>query len=176
VKYKHNAYIGVGSNVGDRISNCTRALGLISSRKGIDLVKVSRWFETEALDADGPSGADPFLNAAIHISTTMVAEDLMRELLGIEAALGRPYVRQKGEPRTIDLDLLLFDDLSLNLKGLTIPHPELTKRLFVLVPLCDIAPDVVHPSSGLTIRDLELRCRSDGIQAGISEWREADAD
>ena len=172
MKLRHQVYIGIGSNLGDRMTNCTRGLALLSAHKEIDLVRVSKWYETEAMEGGAPSGQPPFLNAAVHITTTLLAEELLEALIGIEAALGRPHPREKGLPRAIDLDILLYDDLAIRMEKLTIPHPELPKRLFVLVPLCDIAPDAVHPASGLRIRDLEARCREGGRTTRITEWAE----
>ena len=173
-KEKHVAYIGIGSNQGDRMMNCIRALEMLSAHKQMELIRVSRWFETEAMGERGPTGQPPFLNAAARVDTTLLAGEFLRALLDIETKLGRPPDRPKGSPRSIDLDLLLYDDLALHLEDMTIPHPELPKRLFVLVPLCDIAAEVAHPPSGLTIRELEVRCRSLGHPAWVNEWKPDD--
>lgn len=168
----HTAFIGIGSNQGDRMANCTSALKLLSTEKGIEVVRVSRWYESEALTDAPPFGQPPFINAAAHVTTSLRADELMALLLRIETKLGRPYPRPKGEQRTIDLDLLLYDDLTLHIEGLDLPHPELAKRLFVLLPLCDIAPDAIHPATGLTVRDLASRCQRSNPTFRIAEWIE----
>ena len=169
---KHAAFIGIGSNQGNRMANCAKALDLLSAEKGIEVVRVSRWYESEAVTDTPPFGQPPFINAAASISTSLRADELMAVLLRIESKLGRPHPRPKGEQRTIDLDLLLYDDLTLHIDGLDLPHPELPKRLFVLLPLCDIAPDAVHPAIGLTVRDLAARCQQSNPFFRIAEWIE----
>lgn len=156
----HTAYIGIGSNLGDRLGNCLLALRMFSEHDSIEVRKVSRWYETEAWGDGGPADDPSYLNAAAELDTSLSAQELLAELLDVERRLGRPHPRPKGLPRAIDLDLLLYDELKLNLPGLTLPHPQLSKRLFVLLPLCDIGPALVHPTLGLTIRDLAVRRQS----------------
>lgn len=164
----HTAYIGIGSNQGDRPGNCLAALERLGRAGGIEIKKVSRWYETEAVSQGVPSGQPDFVNGAALISTDLAPGQLLSLLQGIEAELGRPSPRPKGEPRTIDLDILFYDDLIIDSSNLKIPHPELPKRLFVLVPLCDIAPAFLHPAQGRAVKDLERECRQAGPKIGIS--------
>ncbi|MFH0800274.1 MAG: 2-amino-4-hydroxy-6-hydroxymethyldihydropteridine diphosphokinase [Pseudomonadota bacterium] len=148
----HIAYIGLGSNLGDRHENVRKALELIGGSN--EVVKVSNSYETEPLGSH-IENSGPFINAAAKISTSLTPQELLLALLDIEKTLGRPHPRPTGLARTIDLDILLYDALVLDSPAITIPHPRLSKRLFVLTPLCDIAPALVHPVLGLTMRELE---------------------
>jgi 2-amino-4-hydroxy-6-hydroxymethyldihydropteridine diphosphokinase len=150
----HTAYIGIGSNQGDRLSYCREALRLLGQREGIDVSNVSRWYESDALLDHSPSDQPPYINAAARLNTSLSPESLISVLIAVEASLGRPHPRPRGEPRTIDLDLLLYDDLVIDTPALTIPHPQMTKRMFVLAPMCDIAPHLIHPLTGHSLSQL----------------------
>lgn len=154
----HTAYIGIGSNLGDRPENVKKALDILSEYKGVEVARVSHFYETESMAGDMPSSDPPYLNAAAKLTTELSARGLLSALLRAESAMGRPTPRPKGKPRTIDLDLLLYDDLIIDLPGLTLPHPGLEKRLFVLAPMCDIAPGLIHPVSEKTMHELKLAC------------------
>lgn len=147
------AFVALGSNLGDRKAHLRAALAAIANLPGVAEVQPSEFYETAPV---GPQDQGPFLNAAARVKTTLAPEVLLRELLALENRLGRPPrdERQHWGPREIDLDLLLFDDRVLNLPGVTVPHPRMHERWFVLRPLCDIAPDVVHPILKQTVRDL----------------------
>lgn len=157
----HTAYIGLGSNIGERAANIDRALDLLMRSPRIEVTAVSRYRETVAIGAAGPSDQPPFINAAARIATSFAPGELLSELISIERSLGRPHPRPKGEPRTIDLDILFYDDLAFESADLIIPHPEVAKRLFVLAPLCDIDPALLHPEFKLTVCEMEQRCRID---------------
>jgi 2-amino-4-hydroxy-6-hydroxymethyldihydropteridine diphosphokinase len=157
----HIAYIGIGSNLGDRQRHCERAIELLSQRSDLTLLRVSPWYESEATTVEGEPSDDPrYLNGAAALQTALSPEQLLSVLLDIEAVLGRPHHRTKGTPRTIDLDLLLVGNEQRATATLTLPHPRLSKRTFVLQPLCDIAPHALDPESGLSIRALLERCAS----------------
>jgi 2-amino-4-hydroxy-6-hydroxymethyldihydropteridine diphosphokinase len=136
------AYIALGANLGDRDANIRAALHSLERTPGVDVAAVSKLIENPAVG--GPENSPPFLNAAAKLKTTLPPESLMARLLEIEAELGRQR-REKWGPRTIDLDLLLYGDRVIQSQGLTVPHPRMGERLFVLAPLAQIAPDVVHP-------------------------------
>jgi len=134
------AYIGLGSNVGDRLEYLRRALGVLEA-KGIRIVGVSSVYETDPV---GPPQPD-YLNAVAEVSTALAPADVVRVLKEAETEAGRVQ-REHWGPREIDLDLLLYGDEAIDEEGVTVPHPELTHRAFVLVPLIEIAPWLDLPS------------------------------
>jgi 2-amino-4-hydroxy-6-hydroxymethyldihydropteridine diphosphokinase len=138
------AFVGIGSNLGDRETHLRSAIELLSAQDGIDVVAVSEIRETEPV---GPVEQGPFLNGAVKLETSLSARDLLERLLSIENRLGRVRTERWG-PRTIDLDLLLYGDLSIDEPGLTVPHPRLHERRFALEPLVDLAPGLEIPQKG----------------------------
>jgi 2-amino-4-hydroxy-6-hydroxymethyldihydropteridine diphosphokinase len=144
------AYLGLGSNVGDREEFIEQAVFLLGKTQGIKILKRSTNYETEA---EGSGDQPPFLNAAVAIMTTLSPYKLLDVAQGIEAALGRERDVEWG-PRTIDVDILMYDDEIVSDDKLQIPHPLLHERIFVLKPLSDIAPDAVHPTLERTISEL----------------------
>jgi 2-amino-4-hydroxy-6-hydroxymethyldihydropteridine diphosphokinase len=148
------AFIGIGSNVGDRRQQCAAAQTHLRRLACTDVLRVSSLIETHA--AEGVTGG-PFLNGVAEVGTALAPLDLLRALQAIEAALGRPREHCPGAARTMDLDILLYGDRVVQEVGLEIPHPRMAQRRFVLEPLAAIAPSVRHPILSLTAADL-LRC------------------
>jgi len=148
------AYIALGSNLGDRAATLRAAVEQLRALPQTTVTAVSDFMETAPIDA--PSGSRNFLNAAAALNTGLWPENLMTALLSIEVLLGRDRAtaQPKNAPRPIDLDLLLYGDLTLHAPTLTIPHPRMHQRAFVLAPLAQIAPDLLHPPTGKTIRQL----------------------
>ena len=144
------AYIGIGSNLGNREENCEKSIQLIEEDSGIKVTKRSSMSETEPW---GIKDQPKFINMAVEIVTDLKPEALLSLLKKIETESGRTTGKQWG-PRVIDLDILFYDDLVLKTPGLEIPHPEICKRDFVLIPLKEIAPDKVHPVLKKTIKEL----------------------
>lgn len=151
------AYIGIGANLGDRQGNCEAAVRMLKAEGLVRVADCSGWYETEPLVPNGedPTRVNKFINGAVKIETELDPKELLGLLKKIETALGRDLSAQKWAPRPIDLDILFYDDIVTAEDGLVIPHPELHKRTFVLRPLCDIAPALVHPVFGRTVANLK---------------------
>lgn len=137
----HTAYIGLGSNMGDKEAYLKEAVNLLQQHPAIRVERCSSFIETEPW---GYLEQERFLNGAAKLRTLLTPEELMNELLRIEGALKRERLVKWG-PRTIDLDILLYDDLITEDEFVTIPHPRMAEREFVLEPLCELAPMLVHP-------------------------------
>jgi 2-amino-4-hydroxy-6-hydroxymethyldihydropteridine diphosphokinase len=142
------AYLSLGSNTGDRAANLHAAIDSLS-RAG-NVVAISSFYETEPVEFTSQPW---FLNCAVAIDTDKTPVELLQDALAIEQAMGRKRTQEKG-PRNIDVDILLFDQAIVDEKGLKIPHPGLPVRRFVLEPLAEIAPDVLHPLLKKTAREL----------------------
>jgi len=159
------AYLGLGSNLGDRKQNLAQAMELMS--KHVVIEEISSIYETEPV---GYEQQPLFLNAVCRVSTELNPEKLLRLAKKIEAKLGRTPSFPNA-PRPIDIDILFYGDEVQNDKEFTIPHPRLAERAFVLVPLTEIAPDLVHAVNRKTVKKLldEL-----GTVSGIRKWAEAE--
>ena len=153
---EEQVYVAMGSNLGDRDAHLAAALAALRATEGVDVVAVSPLYETDPV---GPPPQGAYLNGAIELATTLTPDAVLERLLEIEASQGRTRGPDRNEPRTLDLDLLLFGDRKLAGPDLEIPHPRLAERPFVLEPLCDLAPDLVHPTLGETVEALARRVR-----------------
>jgi 2-amino-4-hydroxy-6-hydroxymethyldihydropteridine diphosphokinase len=138
------AFVGIGSNLGDREAHLSRAIELLSAEDDIEVTAVSQIRETEPV---GPVEQGLFLNGALRVETVLAPRELLDCLLDVEQRLGRVR-RERFGPRTIDLDLLLYGDEVVDEPGLTVPHPRLTERRFALEPLADLDPGLTIPGSG----------------------------
>jgi 2-amino-4-hydroxy-6-hydroxymethyldihydropteridine diphosphokinase len=154
---EHIVYLSLGSNVGNRADNLKQAIASLSPQ--LDVKAKSKVYETPPW---GYTNQGKFLNQAVKAKTYLEPLPLLKHLKRLETALGREETFQYG-PRVIDLDILFYDDLLLGTPALTIPHPNLHERGFVLMPLMDIAPDLYHPVMKKTVRELALFCNMTGI-------------
>lgn len=145
--------IALGSNVGEREMSLEKAIERLSQLPEIRLTAVSAFHVTQPVG--GPAGQGEFLNAAARLETNLPARDLLELLHAIEAELGRVRTVHWG-PRTIDLDLLLYGDQTIDEPGLNVPHPLMHQRAFVLAPACEIAGDMRHPTTGKTLAELAM--------------------
>jgi len=141
------AYIGIGSNLGDRLENLKAAARLIENSEDVELKAVSSAYESAAI---GPEQPD-YVNAAVEIRTNLNADELLKLCTGIEDEMGRKRTDQKWAPRNIDLDILLYGDVMVDTPDLKVPHVELTNRAFVLLPLTELNPELIHP-----VRNIKL--------------------
>ena len=154
-------YLGLGSNMGNRQENLDKALDMLSQR--IRIGKRSSVYDTEPL---GNVNQPRFLNMVIQAYTTLSPESLLVLAKAIESKMGRSFLRS-NMPRPMDIDILFYGNQVVNTPELTIPHPRLAERAFVLIPMAEIAPGLVHPVHGRNIR--ELLKKAEGIQ-GVFKW------
>ena len=139
------AYVALGANLGDRERTLQAAVAALGEEDGIEVVAVSTLRETEPVGV----GEQPrYLNGAVALETTLTARELLERLLAVEQRFGRVRIAGEHGPRTLDLDLLLYGDEELDEPGLTVPHPRLHDRRFVLEPLAELAPGLVVPGRG----------------------------
>jgi len=153
----HLIYLALGTNLGDRSANLHAALAALSS--DVKVIAESKVYETPPW---GVENQPAFLNMAVKCETTLEPESLLKRIKQLEVRLGREQTFHWG-PRLIDLDILFYDDLILKTESLTIPHPHLHERAFVLVPLAEIAPDFIHPVLKKTIKELLMSVDVDNI-------------
>jgi len=142
------AYIALGSNLGDREANIKKAIDALKVR--IKIVKASSLYETKPMYIEDQGW---FLNCAVEVETDLTPKELLKFLKNIEQKLGRKTVRRNG-PRIIDLDILFYADQILKENDLQVPHPKIEERSFVLVPLAEIAPNLIHPVNKKTVADM----------------------
>lgn len=154
----HRVLLSIGSNLGDKALNCTRALSEIETRGLGRIIRVSPFYRTEPVDY---LDQDWFVNGAAEIETDLEPMDLLSGLKGIQIDLGTDKKTVRFGPRTIDLDILTFDDRIIRTDELTLPHERMHQRAFVLVPLCDIAADAVHPVFNQTMHALLMAMDAD---------------
>jgi 2-amino-4-hydroxy-6-hydroxymethyldihydropteridine diphosphokinase len=146
----YKAFIGIGSNMGVPAENCEKAIQLLKATTEIEVVAQSCLYESEPV---GKTDQNWFVNAVVAIRTLLTAEELLDRVLTIEKDLGRER-REKWGPRIIDLDLLAYENHVTSSNALTLPHPEMTKRRFVLLPLSEFANNYLHPVENKTIHEL----------------------
>jgi len=154
---RYTAYIGIGSNLGDKIAHCEKAISEILNIDYHRLLSRSSLFNTRPI---GYTAQDWFVNGVIKIETDLEPLDLYRVLKAIEIRLGRKGTF-RGGPRVIDLDLLLFDDRRIETEELQVPHPRLHERQFVLIPLSEIDPNLIHPVLEKTVGELLKEIKED---------------
>jgi len=154
LSYVHRVYLGLGSNLGDRMSHLNQALQCLERR--VHLTAVSSVYETEPW---GLKDQPYFLNLVAIGDTDLSPVDVLAFVKSIEQEMGRRPTLRYG-PRLIDIDILFYDDQVIDHPGLQIPHPRLPERAFVLEPLAELAPDLVHPVLGLSITELLTRLKS----------------
>ncbi len=151
VKTDHAVFISVGSNLGGKLDNCLSGIAALTESGESVLLGASRFFRTSPVDY---ADQDWFVNAAVKIRTTMAPLALLDKLVTIQQQMGRKADAIRFGPRVLDLDILLYDDWIVRMPRLTIPHPRMHKRAFVLQPICDINPSIIHPKLGQTVADL----------------------
>jgi 2-amino-4-hydroxy-6-hydroxymethyldihydropteridine diphosphokinase len=161
LKPRVTAYLGLGSNLGDRQLNLVKTIELLA--QWVQIEQLSSLYETKPL---GYREQPRFLNAVCQLTTALTPEELLALAKHVEAALGR-MPSFPNAPRPIDIDILFYGNRVINSPQLTIPHPRLEERAFVLVPLAEIAPDLAHPVSGRTVREMVERV--EGLE-GVKRW------
>lgn len=170
---RREVHVGLGSNLGDRRANLAAALEAFPRHpelaERVELVRASLAYETDPV---GPPGQGPYLNAAATVRTDLPPERLLAAFLDLERAAGRDRTTEpRNGPRTLDLDLLLDGATVLDRPGLTLPHPRLRERGFVLIPLAEIAPGAIDPVTGESVQSLLLRLPSPGRADPIGPLR-----
>jgi 2-amino-4-hydroxy-6-hydroxymethyldihydropteridine diphosphokinase len=161
MQYMNKVFLLIGGNMGDRLQNLHQAIALLSAACG-PVIQQSAVYETAAW---GKTDQAAFLNQALLITTTLTPHELITTILSVEEKMGRRRMEKNG-PRVIDIDIIFYNDLVMHEPHLTIPHPQLQNRRFVLVPLCELAPEFVHPVFHKTIARLLAEC---GDELGVEK-------
>jgi 2-amino-4-hydroxy-6-hydroxymethyldihydropteridine diphosphokinase len=138
----HTAYIGAGSNIGDKLLNCKNGISALTNTQDAAVKAWSRFYKTEPVDY---KNQDWFINVVVKVETPLAPFELLKTIKSIEKDAGRMDGSLRFGPRILDLDIILYDDLVANSSELIVPHPRMHKRRFVLRPICDIDPTIVHP-------------------------------
>ncbi|MCD4715543.1 MAG: 2-amino-4-hydroxy-6-hydroxymethyldihydropteridine diphosphokinase [Desulfobacterales bacterium] len=152
------AYIGIGSNLGDKLNNCRKSIEMTGRIPDTSVTAQSVFYRTEPV---GVEGQDWYVNGVISLSTGLSAQDLLKNLLDIEQIMGRER-KKKWDSRTIDLDILLYGQEVIEEEDLTVPHPLMHLRRFVLEPMVQLAPDLIHPVLGKSMAGLLEDFREQG--------------
>ena len=153
----HQVYIGIGSNVGNKRENFFEAVTRLTKLPDTRVLKESSLYESEPLG----DAKEWYVNGAVQIETKFKPDLLLKKFKNIERAMGRKKIKKRWGARIIDLDILLYDSAVVKKKNLRIPHPEMPSRKFVLIPLSEIAPQVVHPELGVTISEMLISVKDD---------------
>jgi len=159
MNHPHIAYISFGSNMGRRFENCTDGIALLTQSSDTFMLKQSAFYETEPVDY---TDQDWFVNGVVKIGTSLEPPKLLNMLKAVEKKIGRAQTGVRYGPRILDMDIIFYDDLVLNSPQLTIPHPRMHKRRFVLCPIYDIDPDLTHPVLHLKMQRLLDELEDDG--------------
>jgi 2-amino-4-hydroxy-6-hydroxymethyldihydropteridine diphosphokinase len=162
----YSVFIGAGSNLGDRAARLVSAAHELKAIEGVKYIWASSVYET---DPYGKTDQPKFLNAVLQVETSLTPPELLKKLKAIEERQGRTSGERWG-PREIDLDILIYDGVVYQDDVVVVPHPDLEHRKFALVPLREIAPDLVHPVTGMTIEELLKAC-SDGGRVQMTSYR-----
>ncbi len=160
-KTMKTAFISIGSNIGDKYDNCLKGIEHINTLPKTKVVDVAHFYKTAPVDY---KDQDWFINSALKIETELDPVTLMASLKSIEQKLGQYEKSIRFGPRILDLDIIFYENMVINTDTLTIPHPRMDKRCFVLRPLCDIAPDVIHPVLGSSVKNLLKAVQNDNDQ------------
>jgi 2-amino-4-hydroxy-6-hydroxymethyldihydropteridine diphosphokinase len=153
----HQVYIGIGSNVGNKRENFFEAVTRLTKLPDTRVLKESSLYESEPLG----DAKEWYVNGAVEIETKFKPDMLLKKFKNIERAMGRKKIKKRWGARIIDLDILLYDSAVVKKKHLRIPHPEMPTRKFVLIPLSEIAPQVIHPELGVTISEMLIKVKDD---------------
>jgi len=154
----HTATISIGSNMGAKIDLCRFGIAQVAAHREIELTAASPFYRTAPVDY---TDQDWFVNAAFRIETSLDAHDLLRVTNAVQVAAGQGVKEIRFGPRTLDLDLIFYDQLVLKNADLELPHPRMHKRRFVLQPICDIDPQFVHPVLGCSVQALMDKLQDD---------------
>ncbi len=161
MKRSHTAFLSVGSNLGDKVNNCIQGLDALVGDGESTVEACSRFYRTSPVDF---LDQDWFINAAVQIATCLTPTDLLERILAIQRRLGRNADAVRFGPRVLDVDILLYDRRIMHTATLEIPHPRMHKRAFVLQPICDINPTIIHPVLGKSVADLLASLEDDEQQ------------
>ena len=153
--FENKVYLSIGSNIGDKESNIASSIAMLGSYVEISKIRSSSFYKTQPLyNESQPS----FLNIVLELETTLTAFQLLDKIHEIEKMLGRDEKRLKNQPRTIDLDIIIFKDSFIDTSQLQVPHPGALLRKFVLIPLAELAPNDIFPKTNIKIVDLLKKC------------------